>query len=127
MKKVFIVMAFVALNIGFGSICAAQQRITVGGYKPADVTNQDVVKAADFAIDAQLAKQPDVLIELLTIEKAERQLVQGTNFRLCLTVQIGDSGDETNEEQTVSVVIYRNLKNQFTLRSWQESDCAPIN
>lgn len=120
-------MAFVALNIGFGSICAAQQRITVGGYKPADVTNQDVVKAADFAIDAQLAKQPDVLIELLTIEKAERQLVQGTNFRLCLTVQIGDSGDETNEEQTVSVVIYRNLKNQFTLRSWQESDCAPIN
>lgn len=117
-------MAFVALNIGFGSVCAAQQRITVGGYKTVAVTNDDVVKAADFAIDAQLAKQPEVLIELLTIEKAERQTVQGANFRLCLTVQVGDSGEEDNEEQTVSVVIYRNLKNQYTLRSWQESDCA---
>ena len=121
-KIVRAVMTAIVLCAAFGSAIVAEAQIG-GGYKPVATDNAEVVEAADFAVDAQKEKEGGP-ISLVSIKHAERQVVQGTNFRLCLEVKMADEDDAGVEPQDVKVVVYRNLQKEFSLTSWQESDCG---
>lgn len=101
----------------------AQRPPTTGGYRSANVNDSDVRAAADFAVRDRAEKQM-LEIGLERIGKAERQVVAGMNFRLCIQVTIREPSETTEELVWVQAVVYRNLKNEFSLTSWEETECS---
>ena len=95
-----------------------------GGYKKLAVTDVGVVAAADFAARMQ-GEKDSAEITLQSVEKAERQTVAGTNYKLCVEVFRIEAGDDVEVRQLIQIVVFRNLKKQFTLKSWEETaDCG---
>ncbi len=94
---------------------------TVGGYAKVPVADSDVIKAAEFAINAQSEtiqqpgdQQPSKL-RLLKILRAEQQVVAGTNYRLTLSVkEIG------NLQRTAEAIVWWQAwrPNPYELTSW---------
>ncbi len=95
----------------------------VGGYRAADKADPEVVAAAEFAVGAQKEKQGGPL-SLVSISRAEIQVVAGRNYRLCLEVKAADETDAEVESETVQVVVYQNLQRAYSLKSWEAADCA---
>ncbi len=56
-------------------------------------------------------------IRLVSVKKAETQVVAGTNFRLCLLVK-----DKTHMFR-VHAVVYRDLGGKFLLTEWSPNGC----
>ena len=67
----------------------------------------------------------DTTLMLVNVEKAQKQVVAGMNYKLCLRVRITDSAQEIEKVEVVQAVVYRNLQGEFTLTSWELADCAP--
>ena len=120
-------LVVLALGVVFGSVAvsagARRQGPSVGGYKAIAADAAEVVSAAKFAAAAQ-ARKKNMEIKLLAVEAAERQTVQGANYRLCLKVEEADTENNVDVTETVRAVVYRGLRNEYTLRSWQAEDCA---
>lgn len=96
----------------------------VGGFSEVAVDDAEVVAAADFAVEKR-AKDANLDISLLEIGKAERQVVAGMNFRLCMKVTLRASGSNEADEVTwVQAVVYKNLQRVYKLSSWTTSDCG---
>ena len=125
-KSLQVVIVLVALGIVFGSVIIGfgQGRPIVGGYKEVATDDPEVQAAAEFAVSEQKKKQDDAPLSLVSIEHAERQVVAGTNFRLCLKVAAGGDSDEGAEPQNVKVVVFKNLKQEYSLKSWDEENCS---
>lgn len=118
-KSLWMVFMIGALYVAVGGVNGsfAQQRPIVGGYREIAKDAPGVQEAAEFAISKQAEKQ-EVSITLVSVEHAERQTVAGSNYRLCLRVKIDD------ETQDVKVVVYQNLKREYSLTSWAEEKCG---
>lgn len=116
------VLVVLALGLTFG--CAitglAQPRPNLGGYKEVPTDNPEVVAAAEFAVGEQGRKQEST-IALVSIEKAESQVVAGVNYRLCMKVTVGD---EDGESQDVKALVFRSLQKEYSLKSWEEESCG---
>jgi len=126
MKKSLLITSLVTLSIVFSCaiVALAQGRPPiVGGYSETPTDSAEVQEAAEFAVGAQ-AKKQDTEVKLLSVEHAERQVVAGTNFRMCLKVEVEDKANNVDVTQEVKVVVYRNLRKAFSLTSWQEEDCS---
>ncbi|HMT07439.1 MAG TPA: cystatin domain-containing protein [Pyrinomonadaceae bacterium] len=123
MKKLFIpISVFVFLFLGgfaADSRVAAQDDVA-GGYADASVRDKDVRKAANFAVK-QRSKivRPDYT--LVSIRKAELQVVAGLNYRICMRVR-----DERGRLSTVTAVVYKNLRNKLSLSRWRSGGCREI-
>ena len=102
---------------------ARRQGLMVGGYKPVAADDAQVTAAARFAVAAQ-GKKENHAIKLLAVETAERQTVQGANYRLCLKVETEDTDNNVDVTEHVKVVVSQNLQRAYTLRSWAVEDCA---
>ena len=89
----------------------AQQGPIVGGYADASNSDPEVVAAARFAIKTETQKL-HARITLVLIERAEVQVVAGLNYRLCMRVKM------KGKTRNVSAVIYKNLKQKYSLTSW---------
>jgi hypothetical protein len=113
-KFAFAIAALAAI-ICFGAEARAQK---VGGYKEISKTDAGAVAAADYAIKAQ-SEKTGYKFELGEIVKAERKVVAGTNFRLCM--EVSADGDEAF---FVQAVVYLDLKKNYKLTSWADSDCG---
>jgi hypothetical protein len=122
MKTNFRITMFTVLAVMLLASAAAAQK--VGGYKAISKTDAGARAAAEFAVDAQ-AERKNLTIELVSIEKAESQVVAGTNYRLCLKITTSGAEDEADVTITVRVIVFRNLKGVHSLTSWMEEDCAP--
>ncbi|HWT00996.1 MAG TPA: cystatin domain-containing protein [Pyrinomonadaceae bacterium] len=129
-KSLHALMVLAALGIAFG--CAAvglgQGRPIVGGFKEAATDDAEVVAAADFAVSAR-REQEGVPLSLVSIKRAERQVVQGTNFRLCLEVKAADETDAEVDTQDVQAVVWQKLTRpgedrQYQLTKWEVADCG---
>src|SRR4051812_8254511 len=118
--KLQIVMMIAAFGV-FLSCASASFAQTVGGYKAAPVDDAAVVAAAEFAVSDHSEKN-DVSLVVVSILKAERQVVQGTNFRLCIQVKVAEEGND--ETQNVLVVVYQDLKRVYKLTSWKPDACG---
>jgi hypothetical protein len=114
-----IVLAAFGVIFSFANVASAQ--IKTGGYKKVAVSDAGVVAAANFAVTAQGEKQ-EATIEVASIEKAERQIVAGTNYKLCLEVNIADGNSDEPITQFINAVIFQSLKKEYSLKSWEETD-----
>lgn len=95
--------------------------IRVGGFSEAPKTDALVVAAANYAAAVQ-SKKLDTELTVEEILTAERQVVQGMNYRLCLLVNV-----EGDEPMTVTALVYQDLKRKYTLSSWKASNCGGAN
>ena len=84
-------------------------------YGDAEVTNADVVAAAKFAIAT--TKKKDPTLKLVSIEKAQQQVVAGMNYALCLKVH--GRGDKAGQNHLVHTVVYLNIRNKMSLTSFE--------
>lgn len=125
-KSLQVVTILVALGLVFSSVLiglAQQKRPILGGYQETDKDSPEVQEAAEFAVGEQGRKQ-DATIKLVSVERAERQVVAGMNYRLCMKVEITAEGEDEATTQEVKVVVYRNLQKEYSLTSWEEAECG---
>jgi hypothetical protein len=109
-KSLWILMAVAALAMASGYTPAAfAQRIPMAGaYSKTSTGDQEVVSAARFA-----AREKGFMF-VDSIKSAEVQVVAGLNYRIVM--RVWDSGTLKD----VKAVVYKNLKRQYSLKSWEE-------
>jgi hypothetical protein len=90
---------------------------SLGGYTPIDPADPEVREAAEHAVSEQRSRTGSA-VALRRIARAERQVVAGLNYRLCLEVTVADTREE------VQVIVYRNLQQRFSLAQWLSAGCA---
>ena len=110
----------VALFVFTWAVVSAQR---TGGYREIDKADEGAATAAEFAVKAESEKK-EMTFKLVSIEHAETQTVAGINYRLCLKVGYHKADDDAETTESVRVVVYRNLQNQYSLTSWTEENCA---
>src|SRR5436305_369233 len=88
-KKLPLMLISVAINAVMGCVIGlqAQQPPVAGGYQKASRTEPDVISAVKFAIKEERRKK-GVRVSLISIERAETQVVAGINYRICLRIKI---------------------------------------
>ena len=111
---------FAAFAVFFACVTAASAQ-KVGGYKSIDVDDAGAVAAAEFAVSDHSEKN-EVSLEVVSIQKAERQVVAGSNYRLCVEVKVVEEGND--DTQFVEVVVYQDLKKNYKLTSWKPDACG---
>lgn len=116
-KRLLAVMTLIALNVAFSWLNAVSAQRQVGGYKEIASDDSEVVAAANFAVQEQGRKE-EIEVTLVSIEHAESQVVAGINYRLCLKVEM------EGETQEIKVVVYKNLKREYSLTSWTAESCG---
>src|SRR5262245_37239547 len=123
MKKpqIFITLLVCLIVAAFATPAAAQK---TGGYKEISKTDDGAKAAAEFAV-SERAEKTGGTAKLVSIQKAERQVVAGMNYRLCLEVITSGKEGEADVPEQVKIVVYRNLKNEYSLTSWVKEECAP--
>lgn len=109
------------VTTALGAITAFAQQ--TGGYREIDKSDEGAATAADFAVKEVSAKK-EITYKLVEIEKAETQVVAGINYRLCLKIGYHKADDDVDATETIRVVVYRSLQNQYSLTSWAEEDCG---
>jgi len=82
-----------------------------GGYAPAEL-GKEVKAAADFAVGEQAGREA-VPLKLVSIVRAEKQIVAGTNYRVLLTVERSGSARQAK------VVVFQDLRSRYSLKSWE--------
>lgn len=120
-KRLFSIMLSIGVFMTLAVSAASAQR--VGGYKEVSASDAAVQAAAEFAVNAQ-AEKSEKEISLVDVIKAERQVVQGSNYRMCLKVTSQGEVDEADATHFVQVVVYVDLKGNRKLSSWVASDCG---
>ena len=106
-------------------ICAISSfgQVRTGGYKAVPTDNETVIDAAEFAANTQ-SEKTGTNINIETIETAARQIVAGTNYKLCLQVAVGEENEKPSVEFIQAIVFY-SLQQEFSLKSWTKvSDCS---
>lgn len=119
MRMIILSVALIAIP-GGARVLSAQQEPIAGGYSEAPQTDRDVISAAQFAA-AEESRRKRVRVTLVSIEHAERQVVAGLNYRLCLKIKI------KGKTHNVTAVVYQNLKQKYSLTSWAEDGCKERN
>lgn len=124
MIKKLLIFASLFVVFVFGAFASesrvAAQDVIAGGYADASVRDKDVRKAANFAVK-QRSKNVKRTFTLVSIRKAEVQVVAGLNYRVCLRVR-----DNRGRTSTVTTVVYKNLKNKLSLTRWRSGGCSDI-
>lgn len=114
---------FAAFGMILGCTTLTSAQVKVGGYKKVAVSDAGVVAAANFAV-ADQSERDEATIELASVETAQRQMVAGTNYKLCLQVDIADENSDDPRTVFINAVIFQSLKREYTLKSWEEvEDC----
>lgn len=115
-KKWQVVMAIAVLGMVFGNVSGAfaQEEVIAGGYGETSNNDPEVVTAARYAIRAEGRRQ-GARISLLSIERADVQVVAGLNYMLRLKVKVN------NRTENITAVVYKNLKQKYSLSSWDRA------
>ena len=114
--KINLILAAAIFAATFGAaVCPAQ---VVGNYREASKTDKAVVRAANFAVGARGKAQQNRLLELIAVERAEKQVVAGANYRLCLTVKANAGSEQA------TAIVYQNPQNQYELIDWTKGNCT---
>ena len=119
-------LLFVALGIVF--CCTANNFAQInepiaGGYQTIEVTAPQIISAADFAVKAQ-AKKQKAKIKLVSVRKAEQQVVAGMNYNLCLQVETREKKKKTAVPQTIQATVFLNLNQKYELSAWAIAACT---
>ena len=124
MMKKLLIFASLFVVFVFGAFASesrvAAQDDIAGGYADSSVRDKDVRKAANFAVK-QRSKNFKCTFTLVSIRKAEVQVVAGLNYRVCMRVR-----DNRGRTSTVTAVVYKNLRNKLSLTRWRSGGCTDI-
>lgn len=110
--RIGVVIAALSILFCAASIALAQKEPIAGGYAETSMSDPEVVSAARYAVRRQGQKER-ARISLISIRRAEVQVVAGLNYRLDLRVSAG------GKAQDATVVVYKNLKRKYSLSSWE--------
>ena len=88
MKRAFTVLIMLLSLTGLAPDSGAQDIPMPGGYRVSSTTDPEVVAAAKFAV-AEAGRREGRAVTLVSIERAEKQVVAGMNYRLQLKVRSG--------------------------------------
>ena len=119
----FVAFALLLIVFACSSAAFAQREPVVGGYAEVSVKDKTVVKAAKFAV-TQRAKTQNTKVNLVEIKNAKMQVVAGRNYEICLMTNYLNKRSNQLVDQFVRVVVYRNLKNKYSLTSWTQENCT---
>ena len=122
MKRSLTLIAILSVALFVFTWCIVSAQRT-GGYREIDKADEGAATAAEFAVKAESEKK-EMTYKLASIEHAEAQTVAGINYRLCLKVGYHKADDDAETTESVRVVVYRNLQNQYSLTSWTEENCG---
>jgi hypothetical protein len=90
---------------------------TPGGYRLVPNDDSESVAAAKFAIREEGQKLGKNIV-FSSMVYAQRQVVSGTNYKLCLKVKVNGTS------KRAETVIYRNLQKQYALTTWTWGQCT---
>ena len=99
-----------AVRVSYG---AAQETPVAGGYREASPADRQVLAAARFAVREE-GRRRGARLALVAVERAETQVVAGTNYRLRLGVR-----RPNGRAQSVDAVVYENLRRRLSLTIWE--------
>jgi hypothetical protein len=117
MKRVLIAaLAFVIVGASVPAY-AAQDMPIAGGYSERPTSDRGVAAAAAFAVKER-GRRTGRRVTLVSILRAETQVVAGLNYRLLLSVREG------RLSLTVSADVYENLRRRLSLESWAPAAVA---
>jgi hypothetical protein len=88
-----------------------------GAYRLVSNDDPETVSAAKFAVSEKARKFGKTIV-LASIVHAQRQVVSGMNYKLCLKVKV----DGTSKRS--EAVVYRDLKKQYSLTGWTWGQCT---
>jgi uncharacterized lipoprotein NlpE involved in copper resistance len=91
--------------------------IVPGGYTAIDPADPEVRAAAEFAV-SEHSSRTGTTVALRRVSRAERQVVAGLNYWLCLTVTVA------SQDIDVLVVVYRDVQQRLSLTQWSSGSCA---
>ena len=112
MKRALLtVLALLILGAG-APTASAQDAPIAGGYSERRVNDRSVTAAAAFAV-RERGRQTSRRVTLLSIKRAETQVVAGMNYRLLLSVREG------GKVVDVTAVVFQNLSRRLSLESWE--------
>jgi len=122
MQKTTLVICIVSLALG-ASACVGNNadvpKTMPGSYATVPVTDDQVMSAARFAVDAQQkalsADGKNAALELVSVLAAEQQVVSGVNYRLELRVR------HNGAEKTAAAVVWWQAwrkPDPYQLTSW---------
>ena len=121
MKKQILYYSFaIAMVLGVYGVANSVSAQITGGYGDTSVTDKDIKSAANFAVKTRAAQKHNGL-KLVMIQKAEVQVVAGLNYRICMVVREGK-----RPTRTVTVVVYKDLKNHKSLSRWKSGGCSDL-
>jgi hypothetical protein len=115
-KSLPAVMVFLAFYLTIGGALGSTAQQQTGGYQEAPKDDPAVVSAAKFAVSDQQTKQGGT-VSLVSIKRAETELISGINYRLCLKVKVN------GKSQTVTAIVNKTLDDRQTLTSWEAGGC----
>lgn len=114
MKLILALLSALALSGAIGAAPPAQETPIAGGYHERSVTDSEVLAAARFAV-REGGRREGRPLSLIAVKRAETQVVAGLNYRLQLSVR------DRGEVHDVNAVVYRNLRNAYSLSEWEEA------
>ncbi len=114
--KVYVLCACLLIISGCSATSFAQTPQIVGGYGNVSVSDKKVVEAANFAVKKR-GKTQKAVIKLISISQVKTQVVAGVNYKVCMEVSVKKSGKKSFH-QFVNAVVYKNLKNVYSLTNW---------
>jgi uncharacterized alpha/beta hydrolase family protein len=88
----------------------------VGGYQETPKDDPATVAAAKFAVSERQTKEGGTM-SLVSVKRAETQLVAGVNYWLCLKVKVN------GKSQKVTAVVNKTLTDTYSLTSWESGGC----
>ena len=115
MRKINILLFLLALCCVSSTARTASAQIA-GGYGAVDKNDPEVKAAAKYAVAAE-TRHAHHTIKLISINKAEQQVVAGMNYKVCMKVRDG------KKTRWATAVVYQNLKNKRSLTSWDWGAC----
>ncbi|MFM9903157.1 MAG: cystatin domain-containing protein [Pyrinomonadaceae bacterium] len=120
-KRLFSIALSIGVFMALAVATASAQKL--GGYKEVSASDAAVRAAAEFAVSAQAEKSAKE-VSLVDVIKAERQVVAGSNYRMCLKVTTQGEEGEADVTHFVQAIVYVDLKGNRKLSSWAISDCG---
>ena len=101
-------------------VCALAPLIaaqTPGGYRLVPNDDSESIAAAKFAIREEGQKLGKTIV-FTSLVYAQRQVVSGTNHKLCMKVKVNGTS------RRAETVVNRDLQKQYTLTSWKWGECS---
>jgi len=105
------ILSFVELGLALETYAQ-----TPGAYRLVPNDDSESLAAAKFAVQEEGQKLGKTVV-FTSMVYAQRQVVSGTNYKLCLKVKVNGTS------KRAETVVYRDLQKQFKLTSWKWGEC----